>query len=103
MDTLHQLRSGNLRGATRLDLSCGLTEVPSEVFDLADSLEILNLTGNALSSLPDDLPRLRKLRILFCSSNAFTSFPEIIGSCPRLRMVGFKSNQIEHVPENSLP
>ncbi|HSI62185.1 MAG TPA: leucine-rich repeat-containing protein kinase family protein [Candidatus Saccharimonadia bacterium] len=103
LDTLHQLRSDNLRGAARLDLSCGLTELPSEVFDLADSLEILNLTGNALSSLPDDLPRLRKLRILFCSSNAFTSFPEIIGSCPRLRMVGFKSNQIEQVPENSLP
>ena len=48
MNTLDELRSGKLAGAKRLDLQCGLTELPSEIFDLADSLEVLNLTGNAL-------------------------------------------------------
>jgi len=62
MNTLAQLMAGQLAGATRLDLACGLTEFPREIFDLADSLEILNLTGNALSSLPDDLHRLTHLR-----------------------------------------
>ena len=65
MVTLEQLQAGLLRGIKRLDLSCGLTEFPREIFDLADSLEILNLSGNQLSSLPDDLPRLHKLRIIF--------------------------------------
>jgi len=95
--TLAQLRSGHLAGARRLDLSCGLTELPREVFDLADSLEILNLTGNQLGDLPDDLPRLKRLRILFCSHNAFTHLPAVLGACPSLSMVGFRANQIETV------
>ena len=84
MDTLAELRAGRLAGATRLDLSCGLTEFPREIFDLADSLEILNLSGNALDSLPDDLHRLRRLRVLFCSDNRFTRLPESIGQCQTL-------------------
>ena len=66
MTTLEQLKAGLLFGIKRLDLSCGLTEFPRGIFDLADSLEILNLSGNALTSLPDELPRLHKLRIIFC-------------------------------------
>src|SRR5690606_36219742 len=82
---------------------CGLTELPAEVLALADTLEVLNLTGNQLSSLPPELGRLRKLRIIFCSSNAFTELPEVLGDCPELEMVGFKANRIEHVPAASLP
>ncbi|TFF13779.1 protein kinase [Pseudomonas sp. BCA14] len=103
MNTLAQLKAGQLAGAQRLDLSCGLTEFPPEIFELADSLEILNLTGNALSSLPDDLHRLTHLRILFCSNNAFTELPECLGQCAELSMIGFKSNQISHVPAAALP
>lgn len=103
MDTLAQLKAGQLAGIKRLDLSCGLTQFPREIFDLADSLEILNLSGNALSSLPDDLHRLPHLRVLFCSDNAFTELPACLGQCPQLSMVGFKANQIEHVPAAALP
>ncbi|MBT9492158.1 MAG: protein kinase [Paucibacter sp.] len=103
MHTLAQLRSGELAGITRLDLSCGLTELPPEVFDLADSLEVLNLSGNALSSLPDDLARLHKLKVLFCSGNRFTRVPEVVGSCAALSMVGFKSNQLSELPAAALP
>ncbi|WP_124416036.1 leucine-rich repeat-containing protein kinase family protein [Pseudomonas sp. R4-35-07] len=103
MNTLAQLKDGQLAGATRLDLACGLTEFPREIFELADSLEILNLTGNALSSLPDDLYRLKHLRVLFCSDNAFTELPACLGQCPALSMIGFKANQIRHVPAAALP
>jgi Protein tyrosine and serine/threonine kinase len=103
MDTLALLRAGQLTGITRLDLSCGLTEFPEEIFDLADSLEVLNLTGNALSSLPDDLSRLHKLRVLFCSENRFTELPACIGHCSQLQIVGFKANQIRQVPAAALP
>jgi hypothetical protein len=96
-DSLSLLRAGKLAGATRLDLSCGLKEFPEEIFDLADSLEVLNLTGNRLSDLPDDLPRLKKLRILFCSDNAFRHLPPVLAECPGLSMIGFKSNRIEEV------
>ncbi|AOE71166.1 protein kinase [Pseudomonas fluorescens] len=103
MNTLAQLKAGQLAGITRLDLSCGLTEFPREIFELADSLEILNLSGNALSSLPDDLHRLPHLRVLFCSDNAFTELPECLGQCAKLSMIGFKANQIRHVPAAALP
>ncbi|MDO4238411.1 protein kinase [Pseudomonas sp.] len=103
MNTLAQLKAGQLAGTTRLDLACGLTEFPREIFELADSLEILNLTGNALSSLPDNLHRLRHLRVLFCSDNAFTELPECLGRCAQLSMIGFKANRIERVPAAALP
>ena len=103
MDTLAQLRAGQLSGITRLDLACGLTEFPREIFDLADSLEVLNLSGNALTRLPDDLHRLSRLRILFCSDNQFTELPACLGQCAALSMVGFKANRIETVPAAALP
>jgi len=102
-DELALLQSGKLAGATRLDLSYGLTEVPEEVFELADTLEILDLSNNCLTDLPDDLARLSKLRVLFCSQNDFQHLPPVIGSLPGLRMLGFKSNRIGMVDEASLP
>lgn len=97
------LRSGKLAGISRLDLSCGLTHFPAEIYDLADTLEILNLSGNALTSLPDDLSRLHKLRVIFCSDNEFTHVPEVLGECPVLDMVGFKSNKIRCLSGHALP
>jgi hypothetical protein len=103
MHSLEQLHRGELAGITRLDLACDLTEFPEAIFSLADTLEILNLSGNQLSSLPADLPRLHKLRVLFCSDNTFTEVPAVLGQCPQLEMVGFKANQIRHLPAAALP
>ncbi|MFM0227040.1 leucine-rich repeat-containing protein kinase family protein [Paraburkholderia dipogonis] len=100
--TLDQLRAGQLAGTRRLKLACGLTEFPREIFDLADTLEVLDLSGNALTSLPDDLPRLTRLRILFGSDNPFTELPEVLGQCSQLSMVGFKANRIRHVSGKAL-
>jgi hypothetical protein len=103
MHTLEQLQRGELKGIQRLQLRCGLTEFPREIFELADSLEILDLSGNQLTRLPDDLPRLHKLRVIFCSNNRFTELPEVLGQCVQLSMVGFKTNRIQCVSPNALP
>jgi hypothetical protein len=103
MHTLEQLRSGALAGTRRLDLSCGLTELPEEIFALADTLEVLNLSGNRLSVLPHQLSQLHKLQVLFASDNDFTELPEVLGDCPALQMVGFKANRIAYLPAAALP
>jgi hypothetical protein len=102
-ETLAQLRAGALSGTVRMDLSDGLTELPPEILTLADSLEILNLSNNRLTDLPDWLPELKKLRILFCSNNPFRHVPEILGRCPALDMVGFKSCQVITLSPVALP
>jgi hypothetical protein len=102
MHTLAQLRAGALAGARRLDLAAGLTEFPEEIFTLADTLEVLNLSGNKLSALPADLGRLHRLQVVFCSDNQFTAVPEVLGDCPQLRMVGFKANKVQTLPAAAL-
>jgi hypothetical protein len=102
-DTLAQLQAGKLQGSTSLKLRAQLTEFPTEIFDLADTLEILDLSGNALTDLPADFNRLKKLRILFCSNNLFSHLPEVLGQCENLSMIGFKANQIKHIPEAAIP
>jgi Protein kinase domain/Leucine rich repeat len=102
-NSLRNLRSGALHGSTRLDFSCDLATFPNEIFQLADSLEILNLSGNQLSTLPDDLPRLHKLRVIFCSDNLFSELPEVLGRCANLSMVGFKANRIQHFSPAAIP
>ncbi|WP_420130773.1 leucine-rich repeat-containing protein kinase family protein [Rhodoferax ferrireducens] len=103
MNPLEQLRCGQLAGSQRVTLACGLQQFPREIFDLADSLEILDLSNNALTQLPPDLPRLHKLRVLFCSDNLFAELPAVLGQCTQLTMVGFKANQIRSVPGQALP
>ena len=103
MNTLTQLKSGELSGTKRLTLSENLTSLPLEVLALADSLEILDISNNQLTSLPDELKQLTKLKIIFASNNQFTTLPAVLGLCPQLEMIGFKSNKINHVPQTSLP
>ena len=103
-DTLDRLRAGALVGATRLDLrGCGLTRLPPDVLGLADTLQVLDLSGNALVDLPDGLASLRRLQVLFASDNLFTTLPAVLGRCPALQLIGFKANRIHTVPAESLP
>ncbi|MGY3994717.1 leucine-rich repeat-containing protein kinase family protein [Aeromonas veronii] len=103
MHTLEQLRAGELCGARHLKLCENLTEFPSEILSLKETLEVLDLTGNQLSVLPDELAGFGKLRIIFCSENRFTELPEVLGRCPALTMVGFKANRIVTVSAKALP
>ncbi len=103
MDSLEALRSGQLVGCKRLAIAADLTAFPREIFDLADSLETLDLSGNRLRSLPSDFGRLQRLKVVFFSNNQFEAVPSVLADCPALSMVGFKSNHIAEFAENSLP
>ena len=87
----------------RLAIACKLTQFPSEILDLADSLEILDLSNNVLKSLPDDFGRLRNLKAVFFANNQFDEIPEVLAQCPQLSIIGFKSNQIQRISETALP
>lgn len=97
------LRAGQLAGATRLDLrGCSLQALPPEVLGLADTLQVLDVSGNRLSSLPDSLAGLHRLHTLFASDNRFTTLPAVLGRCPALDTLGLKANQIAEVPADAL-
>lgn len=103
MDALETLRSGQMKGQQQLKLSgYGLTEFPTEILDLADSLEFLNLCDNQLSTLPDAFERLKKLKIVFFNNNNFEEFPAVLAACPNLSMVSFKNNKIRAIADNDL-
>ena len=103
MQTLEELKLGKLIGETKIQLSEGLTKFPRELFELKDTLEFLDLSGNQLTELPVDFDSFTKLKILFLSKNNFTIFPEILAKCPSLTMIGMRSNLIVEIPENSFP
>ena len=101
--SLEDLKSGKLTGTKRLKLACGLNDFPEEIFSLAGTLEILDLSDNNLSELPDSLVQLKNLKVIFFAKNRFTTFPKVLKECPSLSMIGFKSNQLAVVPEDAFP
>ncbi|MDG2528285.1 leucine-rich repeat-containing protein kinase family protein [Caulobacter endophyticus] len=103
-DTLAALRAGDLAGATRLDLcDADLAELPAEVFGLADTLEVLDISRTRIDRLPHDLSRLKRLRAVFASGAPFRRLPEALGDCPALSQVGFRGCGLVEVPAEALP
>ncbi len=102
--TLAALRRGDLAGARDLRLvGLGLTEFPQEILGLAETLEVLDLGHNRLTTLPDDLPRLRNLHVLFASDNPFDHLPPVLGDCADLSQIGFRGCGTREIPAEALP
>jgi hypothetical protein len=101
--TTHSVFENIPKNATKIQLSEGFLAFPEELFAFKDTLEILDLSKNRLSQLPDSFKEFKKLKIAFFSENDFEVFPEVLGECPSLTMVGFKSNRIKSIPKNAFP
>ncbi|HEY8611916.1 MAG TPA: leucine-rich repeat-containing protein kinase family protein [Roseomonas sp.] len=102
--TLEALRRGTLTGVRELYLNgLGLTEFPREILGLAETLEVLDLGQNALTTLPQDLGRLHRLRAIFCSGNPMERLPPALGDCPALGQVGFRGTGMREIPAEALP
>ena len=103
MKTLKELKSGNLKNSTYIKITAGLDSFPKELYELEDTLEVLDLTDNNLSTLPDDFYRFKKLKRLFLSNNQFNHVPKILAKLPVLSMIGIRNNKIKIFEENALP
>ena len=103
MKTLKELKSGNLADVTYIKIAAELETFPEELYTLVDTLEVLDLTDNNLSTLPDDFDRFKKLKRLFLSNNQFNHVPKILAKLPALSMIGIRNNKIKIFEENSLP
>ena len=101
--TLDALRRGDLAGARVLRLAGEPTEFPPEIFGLAETLEVLDLSGCGLTKLPDEIGRLKRLRVLFGSGNRFERLPPALGDCPALSQIGFRATGLREVPAEALP
>lgn len=99
---LNLLRVDQLVDIQKLSLNCGLTQLPAEIFKLADSLEVLDLSNNCLKSLPDDFGRFKNLKAVFFVNNEFEEIPEVLAQCPQLSIIGFKSNRIQRISKQAL-
>ncbi|ESZ94973.1 hypothetical protein SBOR_4656 [Sclerotinia borealis F-4128] len=103
MQSFEDLQAGKYKGTRRLKLSCDLVEFPRAILDLYDTLEILDLSNNPLSTLPKDIHRLHKLKVAFFSDCNFTIFPKELAQCRPLEMIAFKNNGMTIISEGSFP
>ncbi|KAL3425336.1 serine threonine-protein kinase, partial [Phlyctema vagabunda] len=103
MQSFQGLQAGEYKGAKRVKIASGLTSFPDEILQLSETLEILDLSGNQLSSLPEAIKELSHLKIAFFSDCNFTTFPKQLAQCSALEMVAFKGNGMTTVPEGSFP
>jgi len=60
----------------------------------------LDLSGQNLSSIPEEVTGLKYLNEIILSDNNFKSFPEILTQIPSLVSVDLTNNQLSSIPED---
>ena len=103
MYSLKNIEEQLLNDPKKVVVKDGLTSFPKELYGFKESLEIIDLSDNLLTELPEDLHVFSKLKIIFLSNNPFEVLPEVLGKCSTLKMIGAKACKIHTIPSSSLP
>lgn len=94
-ETIKQLRS-----LTYLDLRGNqLTTLPRELCFLP--VQVLLVSNNRLTSLPDELGRMEQLTDLEVSYNQLTSLPVRMGELRSIRALSLRNNELVHIPRGN--
>ncbi len=75
-----------------------LTDVPEEISQLSN-LQMLYLGHNKLVTLPETLPKLLQLNVLDLSFNQLPFVPEIVGQISNLKALHLSDNHLTLIPE----
>lgn len=70
-----------------------LTEIPREIVNMY-KLEILNVNGNQITSLPNIFDKLENLYYLQAADNKLTNLPQSLKNCPKLVNLDISGNNI---------
>ncbi len=93
-------------GWNRLDLrNCGLTEIPSQIFESCPDLMFLDLGNddyseikNQIESIPVEITKLRHLKKLNLSHNRIKVIKEDLCDLPELTHLDLSFNEIKYLP-----
>ena len=104
---LKKIKEAEVKQLEKLDLSCiwrtideeKLTEVPEEVFKLKN-LKILNLGNNNLANVPESIGSLSNLISLDLKENRLIDLPESIGNLSNLTSLYLRDNRLISLPES---
>ena len=79
-----------------------LTELPENIFNNLNQLQILWLSGNQLTQLPENIfNNLNQLQILWLNGNQLTQLPEnIFQKLIQLQTLWLSGNKLTQLPEN---
>ncbi|XP_045214384.2 leucine-rich repeat-containing protein 20-like [Mercenaria mercenaria] len=78
----------------KCDLSDNIIKrIPSKFCTKFQALTELQLQGNSLSSLPEEIRNMEELKVLDISNNKFESLP-VFYECPKLSTITAKENKI---------
>ncbi|XP_038209351.1 leucine-rich repeat-containing protein 57-like [Zerene cesonia] len=77
-----------------------LKEIPEEVLNLADHLRNLDLSKNKISSIADDISKLKLLKQLNLNTNSIHDLPNSISNLKKLEMLNISSNSISKLPDS---
>ncbi|NXG11411.1 LRC20 protein, partial [Sakesphorus luctuosus] len=79
-----------------------LKSVTSRFVTTFSQLRELNLAGNYLHRLPEEITSLLHLRAINLSRNRFRRFPEPLATVPALETIDLEENEITEVPTEKL-